>query len=167
MRTVSRMRFLTVQAMQDALHPHGRLNCNKSRYLERVDDAAIKALQEAGGRLPGPHSQIEVLRLGGAAGRVPADATAFAHRDAAYILNVVAAWTDRAGTDANIAWARDTYASLDSVGSDAGYINFLDTEPDRVRSVYPPATYDRLRRLKRRLDPDGVFRGNVPIEPAP
>ncbi|MFC1439796.1 FAD-binding oxidoreductase [Streptacidiphilus sp. N1-10] len=163
----ARMPYVAVQSMQDDLHPHGRSNYNKSRYLDRVDDTAIKALLEAGGRLPGPHAQIEVLRLGGAASRVPVDATAFAHRGAAYILNVVAAWTEPDQAATQIGWARDTNAALDCVGSDAGYINFLDTEPDRVRSVYPPRTYRRLQAIKRRLDPDRVFRGNVPIEPAP
>jgi FAD/FMN-containing dehydrogenase len=167
MSSVARMPYVAVQSMQDELHPHGRRNYNKSRYLDRVDDAAIKALLEAGGRLPGEHSQLEVLRLGGAAERVPVNATAFAHRDAAYIFNVVAQWTDPAETDAHVRWARDTYASMDCVGSDAGYINFFGGEPDRVHSVYPPLTYDRLRRVKRRLDPDNIFRGNVPIEPAP
>ncbi|MHA6763779.1 FAD-binding oxidoreductase [Streptacidiphilus sp. PAMC 29251] len=167
MSFVARMPYVAVQSMQDDLHPHGRSNYNKSRYLDRVDDTAIKALLEAGGRLPGRHAQIEVLRLGGAASRVPVDATAFAHRGAAYILNVVAAWTEPEEAETQIGWARDTYAGMDSVGSDAGYINFLDTEPDRVRSVYPPETYARLQRIKHRLDPERVFRGNVPIEPAP
>jgi FAD/FMN-containing dehydrogenase len=163
---VTRMPYLEVQRMQDDLHPHGRRNYNKSRYLDRVDDVAVEALLGAGGRLPGVFSQIEVLHLKGEASRVAPDATAFAHRDAAYILNVVAAWTDVEQTDAHIAWARDTYAGFDAVGSDAGYINFLEAEKDRVHSVYPPATYARLQQIKQRLDPDRVFAGNIPIEPA-
>jgi FAD/FMN-containing dehydrogenase len=166
MSAVAPMPYVAVQTMQDDLHPHGRRNYNKSRYLDRIDDSAIKALLEAGGRLPGEYSQLEVLRLGGAAGRVPEHATAFAHRDAAYIFNVVAQWTDPARDQPHLQWARETYAALDCVGSDAGYINFFGGEPERVHSVYPAQTYDRLRRIKRRLDPDGVFRGNVPIEPA-
>jgi FAD/FMN-containing dehydrogenase len=164
--TVERMPYIAVQSMQDDLHPHGRRNYNKSRYLDRVDDTAITALADAGARLPGPHSQVEILRLGGQAARVAADATAFAHRDAGYILNVVAAWTDVAQTDEHIAWARKTYDAFDPVGSNAGYINFLDAESDRVRSVYPGPTYERLQAVKRRLDPDQVFTGNVPIDPA-
>jgi len=164
---VMRMPYLAVQSMQDDLHPHGRRNYNKSRYLDRVDDTAIKALHEAGALLPGPHSQIEILYLQGAASRVGSDATAFAHREANFILNIVAAWTDVADTDAHIQWARDAYAAFDAVGSNAGYINFLEAEADRVQSVYPPATYARRQSIKRRLDPGQVFTGNVPIEPAP
>jgi FAD/FMN-containing dehydrogenase len=160
------MPYIAVQTMQDHLHPHGRLNYNKSRYLNRVDAEAIAALYSAGEKLPGIHCQIEILRLGGAAGRVPVDATAFAHRDAAFILNIVSAWTDVSKTDEHIQWARETYNSLDTFGSEAGYINFIDTEPGRVTSVYPEKTYARLQEIKRRLDPQMVFRGNVPIEPA-
>jgi FAD/FMN-containing dehydrogenase len=166
MSAVARMPYVAVQTMQDDLHPHGRRNYNKSRYLDRLDDTAIKALLDAGGRLPGEHSQLEVLRLGGAAGRVPEHATAFAHRDAAYIFNVVAQWTDPAHDEPHFQWARETYAALDCAGSDAGYINFFGGEPERVHSVYPEQTYDRLSQVKRRLDPEGVFRGNVPIAPA-
>jgi len=163
---IARMPYLSLQAMQDDLHPHGRNNYNKSRYLRQVDGTAIKALLEAARRLPGTHSQIELLHLGGAAARVASDATAFAHRDAAFILNVVAAWTDAAQAAAHVNWARDTYSAMDSVGSEAGYINFIEAEPDRVRSIYPPATYERLQRTKLRLDPDDIFQGNVPIKPA-
>jgi hypothetical protein len=118
---------------------------------------AIKALQEACATVPSPHSQVEILCLGGAAGRVPSDATAFAHRDAAYILNVVAAWTDVEQTDNLVSWARTVYTSMDSV----------DAEPDRARSVYPGQTYTRLQQLKHRLDPRAVFTGNVPIALSP
>jgi FAD/FMN-containing dehydrogenase len=160
---ITRMPYVAVQSMQDDMHPHGRQNYSKSRFLDRVDDTAIKALREAAAKLPGPHSQVEILRLGGAAGRVAKDATAFAHRDSAYILNIVAVWTDLADTERHIAWAREVYSSLDAVGSDAGYVNFIDAEPDRVRSVYPAQTYARLRATKQRVDPRGVFAGNIPI----
>lgn len=159
--------YLRLQSMQDELHPHGLRNYMKSRYIDRLDEAAISALAEAGASLPGGHSQIEVLRLGGAVGRVDEDATAFANRAAPYIANVVATWTDEAGTDAHVAWARRTYDALDCVGSDAGYVNFIDEEPGRARSVYPGATYRRLQEVKRRVDPENVFRGNVPIEVPP
>jgi FAD/FMN-containing dehydrogenase len=163
--TVDRMPYIAVQTMQDHLHPHGRRNYNKSRYLDRVDADTITALYTAAEGLPGIHCQIEILRLGGAAERVPVDATAFAHRSAGYILNIVAAWTEVERTEASISWARAVYSSMDRFGSEAGYINFIENEPDRVLSVYPPATYARLQAVKTRLDPNNVFSGNVPIEP--
>jgi FAD/FMN-containing dehydrogenase len=38
-------------------------------------------------------------------------------------------------------------------------------ETQRVREAYPPATLDRMRELKRRIDPDNVFRLNVNVVP--
>ena len=156
--------YLRLQTMQDALHPHGQRNHMKSRYLDRLDEMVISRLAEAGENLPGPHAQIEVLRLGGALSRVGESATAFAHRHAPYILNVVATWEGEAGTDARVAWARQTYDAMECAGSDAGYVNFIDEEPGRARSVYPGATYRRLQEVKRRTDPENLLRGNVPIE---
>ena len=163
---VVRMPYVAVQSMQDALHPHGRRNYNKSRYLDRVDDSALKALQAAAETIPSRFSQVEILRMGGAVSQVAVDAMAFAHRGAAYVLNVVAQWEDVEQTDELVSWARQVYAGFDAVGSDAGYVNFIDDEPDRARSVYPPKTYARLQRTKLLLDPDSVFSGNVPIVPA-
>jgi hypothetical protein len=100
-----------MQTMQDDLHQHGLRNHMRSRYL---DDVAITALASAA-QDTGAHCQIEVLRLGGALGRVPVDATAFAGRDGAYIANIVAAWTDPAAS--KDACARATYAALGPVGS--------------------------------------------------
>jgi hypothetical protein len=116
--------------------------------------------------VPGPHSQIEVLRLGGAVAEVPVDATAFSGRDAPFLANIVATWTDPAQEALHTGWARRTYAALDPVGSDAGYVNFLGDEPERARSVYAGATYARLQQVKARLDPEDVFHGNVAIRPA-
>ena len=133
---VYRMPYIAVQSMQDDLHPHGRYNYNKSRYLGRVDDTALKALLDSGLSLPGEHSQIEVLRLGGAAGRVPADATAFAHRDAAYILNVVAAWTEPSEGDAHVLWAREAYSRIEDCVSSGRRLHQLPrhrTRPGRRR----------------------------------
>jgi len=134
--------------MQDGFHPHGMYNYMKSRYLTGLDDRAIDALLAAASTAPGPHSQIEVLRLGGAVGRVPTNATAFSGRDAHFIANVGATWTDSSDRNDHIDWARRVYASLDHVGSDAGCINFLGEEPERARSVYSGTTYERLQKLR-------------------
>lgn len=162
---IAPMPYLQLQTMQDLLHPHGLRNYMKSRYLDRIDETAARALLDATAKPAGDHSQIEVLRLGGAVERVDEDATAFANRQTPFLVNVVATWVEEHETAAHVEWARRTYAALDCVGSDAGYVNFIDAEPDRVHSVYPGKTYDKLQQVKRRVDPDCLFRGNVPISP--
>jgi FAD/FMN-containing dehydrogenase len=50
---------------------------------------------------------------------------------------------------------------------DAAYVNFLGREgPERVRAAYPGATWDRLVEVKRRYDPENLFRLNHNVPPA-
>jgi FAD/FMN-containing dehydrogenase len=51
-------------------------------------------------------------------------------------------------------------------GDDGAYVNFLGDEgPERVRQAYPGPTWDRLVEVKRRYDPDNLFRRNQNIPP--
>ena len=109
-------------------------------------------------------AQLRVL--GGAAARVPSEATAFAHRQRRLMVNVVAAYASPAEDRVHRAWADDAAAALRQ-GEDAAYVNFLGDEgAERVRAAYPGATWDRLAEVKRRYDPENLFRGNQNIPPA-
>jgi FAD/FMN-containing dehydrogenase len=111
-----------------------------------------------------PAAQIRVL--GGAAARVPADATAFAHRQRRLMVNVAAVYASAEEDSVNRAWAEDTAAALRH-GDDTAYVNFLGDEgAERVRAAYPGGTWDRLAEVKRRFDPDNVFRLNQNVPPA-
>ena len=45
-------------------------------------------------------------------------------------------------------------------------MNFVGDEgPERVRAAYPGTTWDRLRQIKRRYDPDNVFHLNQNVPP--
>jgi FAD/FMN-containing dehydrogenase len=105
--------------------------------------------------------------LAGAFGRVDEDAAAFAHRSAPLMLNVNARWEHPSEAECNIAWARDAWEALASCSAGGVYVNFLGEEgADRVRAAYGDAKYARLAELKRRYDPDNVFRVNQNIAPA-
>jgi hypothetical protein len=108
---------------------------------------------------------VQLRVLGGATARVPAEATAFAHRARRIMANVAAFSTkDRAPLHA--AWAGETAAILRQGEADA-YVNFLGDEgEERVRAAYPGATWDRLAEVKRRYDPDNLFRLNQNVAPA-
>jgi FAD/FMN-containing dehydrogenase len=61
-------------------------------------------------------------------------------------------------------WAADLAAALRH--GDGAYVNFLGDEgPARVRAAYPGGTFDRLATIKRRYDPDNLFRINHNIAP--
>jgi FAD/FMN-containing dehydrogenase len=109
-------------------------------------------------------AQIRVL--GGAVARVAADATAYAHRDRRLMVNVVAAYGSPEEDDVHRAWAEAAAAALRR-GDDAAYVNFVGDEgEDRVHAAYPGATWDRLAAVKRRYDPENLFRQNQNVPPA-
>jgi FAD/FMN-containing dehydrogenase len=108
-------------------------------------------------------AQLRVL--GGAMARVPADATAFAHRDRRIMVNVAAFYEGSDDRAQKTAWVDGLVTALR--GRDGAYVNFLTDEgPERLREAYPGATWDRLAAVKRRYDPDNLFRLNQNIPPA-
>ncbi len=108
-------------------------------------------------------AQLRVL--GGAMARVPADATAFAHR-ASRIMVALAAFYE--GADDRVvkeAWVEDFMAAIQQ-GDSGAYVNFLaDEGEERIRAAYPGATWDRLAEIKGRYDPGNLFRLNQNIAP--
>jgi FAD/FMN-containing dehydrogenase len=109
-------------------------------------------------------TQIRVL--GGAMARVPADATAYAHRDSRIMVNVAAMYQNPDERPEHAAWVEGLADELLQENQGA-YVGFLaDEGEERVRAAYPGPTWDRLREIKRRYDPDNVFRLNQNIPPA-
>jgi FAD/FMN-containing dehydrogenase len=110
-----------------------------------------------------PAAQIRVL--GGAAARVPSDATAFAHRHRRLMVNVAAVYASAEEDPEHRAWA-DAAAAVLRYGEDAAYVNFMgDESAERVRAAYPGSTWDRLAEVKRQYDPENVFRLNQNVSP--
>ncbi|MEO7665213.1 MAG: BBE domain-containing protein, partial [Candidatus Limnocylindrales bacterium] len=110
-------------------------------------------------------AQIRVL--GGAMARIGEAATAFAHRARRIMVNVAAFYEGEADRPDREAWVVGL-ASMLSHGDSAAYVNFLSDEgPLRVRDAYPPATWDRLQRIKARVDPENLFRRNQNVPPVP
>jgi FAD/FMN-containing dehydrogenase len=111
-------------------------------------------------------SAVQLRVLGGALARIPNGATAFAHRDRGLFVNIAAMYMDPREKDTHDVWVA---ALADSLGKDdrGGYVGFLGEEDEgTVRAAYAGANWDRLRALKRRYDPDNLFRLNHNIPPA-
>jgi Berberine and berberine like len=110
-------------------------------------------------------SVTQIRVLGGAIARVPNDATAYAHRDSRIMVNVAAMAAQEGDLPQIQPWVTGLAGELRQ--SDEGaYVGFLGDEgEERIRAAYPGATWDRLVEVKRRYDPENVFRGNQNIPP--
>jgi FAD/FMN-containing dehydrogenase len=111
-----------------------------------------------------PVAQLRVL--GGAMARVPAEATAFAHRTSRIMLNLAAVYAAPDEAPVHEVWVTKAAAALRQ--ADAGaYVNFLaDEGEERIRAAYPGRTWDRLAAIKHQYDPINLFRLNQNIPPA-
>jgi FAD/FMN-containing dehydrogenase len=109
-------------------------------------------------------AQLRVL--GGAMARVPADATAFAHRASRIMVNVAAFYEGPEDQKVREEWVVGFASALEQDDKGA-YVNFLaDEGEERVRAAYPGTTWDRLAAIKARYDPTNLFRLNQNIPPA-
>jgi FAD/FMN-containing dehydrogenase len=154
------------QAMLDAALPHGRGYYWKSCSLPPLTDEMIDVLVRQAETITSPFSTMPLFTLGGAVARVPEEATAFPNRKAQHNLNILAAWEmNDPDPERHIAWVRQTWEAMQPF-STGGYVNFMSDEPaDRLRAIYGSEKYARLVALKRRYDPENVFRHNQNIAP--
>ncbi len=151
---------------EEEYHP---LSAVRTMFVDRVDRGVAKTISdrtEEHMRTAGPQMAGAQLRvLGGAMARVPADATAFAHRSSRIMVNLFSIYGSPEEAPAHDAWIAKFGAELEQ--SDKGaYVNFLaDEGTARIRAAYPGATWDRLTAIKHRYDPTNLFRLNQNIPP--
>ena len=167
MSNVGPMPYPVVNTLFDEAYPPGVLNYWKSSFLHELRDEAINVLVERFAVTPSPMTAVVIEYFHGAVCRVDVSDTAVPHREPGYNLGIFSEWTDPAATDENVAWARETYAALEPHLAPLRYVNYLDEDDvgNAVRAAYGP-NYERLRQLKRRYDPENIFRLNTNIDPA-
>jgi FAD/FMN-containing dehydrogenase len=158
--------YVAWQQAFDPLLTPGARNYWKSHNFSILKDGLFDAVIEYIGKLPSPQCEIFFGAIGGATTRPAPDSVAYAHRDAKFVMNVHGRWEDPADDKRCIGWARDFFKASAPFASGGVYVNFLTAdEGDRVRSAYGP-NYDRLAEVKRKYDPENLFRTNQNIVPA-
>ena len=158
--------YLEHQSMFDPSFPHGWWYYFRSCDVAELTDEVIDITVDHSLRIASPLTSFPIWQRGGAAGRVGEDDTAFSGRGGGHTFNIGAATATEAGFDEERQWVRDFWSALEPHHTSV-YVNFLmDEGEERVRAAYGAEKYDRLRALKRRYDPDNLFRLNQNIPPA-
>src|SRR3954447_21387641 len=99
--------YAAMQSLVDPLQPPGDGNYFKSHHLRELPDAAIEVLLAGHRSISSPMSEIHVQDLRGAVARQPSAGSAFPHREAPAVLNVIAKWPGGGAGPEHVAWARD------------------------------------------------------------
>ncbi len=140
-------------------------HAGRTLFVDEFPASLVNTLMDHIENGSSPLSFAQIRPLGGALASVPADATAFAHRDRKYMLALINDW-DGGDPTAHYAWVQRAWEAVRPYGSGV-YVNFLEAgERDRIREAYPGSTYERLVEVKRRYDPQNLFRQNQNITPA-
>ena len=166
MDAIGPMPYSQLNAMLDAGFPKGALNYWKSNFLARLSDEAIDTMVDCFARCPTPMGQLLLEHFHGAATRIGVSDTAFPHRADGHNLLVLSEWIDPAHSERCIAWARETYAAMQSFMGSGRYVNYLsdDETGDPTAAAYGP-NYRRLKEIKTRYDPGNFFHVNQNIRP--
>jgi FAD/FMN-containing dehydrogenase len=148
----------------DGLAPAGNRNYWKSHNFVEMTDGMIETFVEFGETIPSGRTEIACAQLGGAVNDRPVDATAYPHRDAAFVMNLHTQWEDPARDEECIAWARDMHEAMAPHATGGVYANFVPEDVGEPRAAYRE-NYDRLVEVKNTWDPENLFRLNHNVEP--
>jgi FAD/FMN-containing dehydrogenase len=139
----------------------------KSANLPALGDDLIDVIVDHALRQPSPLSTTDIWHVGGAVRRTSEDDMAFTGRDIGFLFNAEANWRDPADDVANMSWVTETHAAIRDYADGRAYFNFggfADEARSAVENTFG-TKYDRLRKLKRKYDPENLFRLNQNIEP--
>ncbi|MGP3921485.1 BBE domain-containing protein [Nonomuraea sp. 10N515B] len=137
------------------------------RLFGELPPAGIDALVQTAG--PGSGSRlvtVELRQLGAALARPAPGAGALTSIDATFAL-IAGGIADRPETGAAVAEDLERLTgAMRPWDTGRRYLNFAEG-PAETSALFPPETYQRLRRVKAQADPGDVIRSNHPIPPTP
>jgi FAD/FMN-containing dehydrogenase len=157
---VTKRPYTQMQSILDGTQPKGRRYYWKSHYLARMAADLTDVAVDHAARIVSPLSAIVLFQMGGALNQLPAEHSPVGNRDAAYALNITSSWEKPEDDEINIRWARDCFEATRAFSTGGTYVNFLTEEEgaDRIEAAYGRANLDRLAALKRKYDPEDLFR---------
>jgi FAD/FMN-containing dehydrogenase len=161
---VQPMPYTALQAMLDGGMQPGTREYFKVDWLASLSDEAISTVVAQADQLPAPFGQLILCPMGGAVSRSATKDMALRVPDAPWLYFCLSMWMDPTEDERNTMWARGFAAAMRPFGLGTAFANFVAVdEGDRLRASYGQERYKRLTELKRRWDPNNLFRLNQNI----
>jgi FAD/FMN-containing dehydrogenase len=160
------MPYPVLQSLFDGLYTPGQYWYWKGDFVRELSDAAIEKHLAYGSAIPTTQSTMHLYPINGAVHRVGRDETAFQYRDATWSMVIAGVDPEGENQQAVTDWTKDYWTALRPHSAEGGYLNFMMEEgADRIRATYGD-NFERLRRVKKRYDPENLFHVNQNIPPA-
>ena len=163
---VGPMPFTAIQSLFDPLLPKGLQWYWKGAYIKELSDEAIDVHLEYAMQAPSELSLMHLYPIDGAVHRVGQDETAWSCRDATWSMVIAGVDPDPAKAAKLKRWGRSYWEAVSPHTTGGGYVNFMmgDEGGARLKATYGD-NFTRLRAVKRKYDPDNLFRVNQNIKP--
>jgi hypothetical protein len=159
--------YTQMQSMLDATAPKGRRYYWKSEYLSFIEPKLCEKIIPYANSIPSPHSSIILFQLAGTINIFDDEYSPVGNREARYVLTIPGSWENSNDDNKNIAWVRSVWNDLKEFSTGGTYINYLteDEGQERIEAALGGAI-KRLSKIKRKWDPENMFRTNHNIKPA-
>ena len=163
---VQPMPYTAAQKMFDEGMPKGNRWYSKAHMLDSLSNDAIDTILQYTKKIPGPFSVAYLEPLGGAINRVKTNETAFPHRNSDYSFHIFAGWSTPDNDTEPIKWAKEFYQAMTPHTNGGVYVNLLGhDDEDRISQAYS-SNHNKLIEIKKKWDPENLFRSNHNIVPA-
>lgn len=158
--------YATLQSMTDANYPSGNRDYFKGGFIDELSDEAIEAMIGFGNDLKATRSNIIILPLGEktAYAKIAPEDSPLGHRGAKWSFQVLSLWEDAAEDDLHRDWTRDVAKAMSTYSNMVAFPNFLAGSQEELKlatRAYSEESLTRLRAVKRKWDPQNVFKRNV------
>jgi hypothetical protein len=156
--------YVAIQRSWDNSDPRNFSEYLKSGFINEFPPALVDALVQNFDTFADRGTTCFFQHSGGAIGRVPADATAFAHRNSLAAMFIVVSWPLAEPGDSHIAYARESWKHLEPY-TDGWYTNEVSGESAALVNSNYQGNYQRLVKVKNQYDPTNLFRLNANVKP--
>ncbi|MFJ6416775.1 FAD-binding oxidoreductase [Paeniglutamicibacter sp. NPDC091659] len=153
------------QSVSDSIFPKGVRAYWKNTAFDSLSEEVINVLIARGAEQTWQGTAFDIHIMGGAMGRVPAEATAFPDRSSAFWLNIYGFWTDEEQDEHHVQFVRGFAHQMERFSTGGQYVNFSSNDERAPHGfdafgVYGAEKLARLTALKRRYDPQNLLRLN-------
>jgi FAD/FMN-containing dehydrogenase len=164
MNTVKAVDYVDVQQAWDNTDPRNDAEYMKAGFVNAFTDELMQDILDGFEPQERRGVMLYLQQSAGAIGRVPVEATAFAHRKSIANLFVSVTWPKDDEADAHIEYIRGYWNSLFPY-TDGYYTVDTAHESREERHANYQGNFPRLLELKRKYDPTNLFRLNANINP--
>lgn len=156
--------YVALQRSWDNTDPRTTGSYLKSGFIDEFPDKLVDTITQNYKTFDERGTTMFFQHSGGAIGRVPADATAFAHRKSIANMFAVVDWPLEEPAESHVKYIREVWKDFEPF-TDGWYTNDVSNESAKAVNGNYQGNYERLLKVKNIYDPTNLFRLNANVKP--